>query len=46
MLEEAPGLDGSLNEMVICGGGRLVEVMLQVSEFCSVLEEESAGVSP
>ena len=27
---KAPGPDGILNEMVMYGGGRLVEVMLQV----------------
>ena len=36
---KAPGPGGILNEMVTCGGGRLVEVMLQVmnlelSESC------------
>ena len=36
---KAPSLDGILNEMVIYGGGKLVEVMLQVMNL--VLRNES-----
>ena len=31
---KAPSPDGILNEMVMYGGGRLVEVMLQVMNLC------------